>query len=84
MVIEDTKRDKEPVDMPVRDIPTGQVFTATAVKARRSCNDLGGTRIFLRTYTNFTMLDDPEKTWGFDSDVQFANYIPRDAKVVLL
>lgn len=75
MVIEDTRRGEVFGVCRLGDIPEGQVFTGRT--------PLGVKGTFLRTYSEVVCLDDPSETWDRPGTA-FGNYVPRDAKVVLL
>jgi len=75
MVIEDTTG-QVPRLVQVCDIPQGQVFTGTISDYSDS--------VFLKSYSSVISLSDPMHEWSGHTTLKVSNYIPRDAKVVLL
>lgn len=62
--------------IPVREIPQGQVFTG-AIEGYADTT-------FLKSYASVVSLSDPMNEWTGTSSLKVSNYVPRDAKVVLL
>lgn len=76
MQIEDTKAAAVVPSVAGGDIPEGQVFTGSFGRHAPS-------GVYLRVYDGVVDLHNPHNVWGYSYLVVY-NYVPREAKVVLL